>query len=203
MAEAEGRLDRQTAAKPQFASVRLSVEPAPPGSDAEEGIVDNRLPPDTISAEYVHAIGLGIRDACAGGPLAGYPVVDWKATILGAEQHDSDSSEVAFEIAARMAFDEALSKASPVLLEPIMKLEITTPEEFFGAISQDLMARRSTIVNTTTNGPLRIINSEAPLSKLFGYVTDLRSLTQGRATSTMEPSHFAAIPADEAAALLH
>jgi elongation factor G len=128
------------------------------------------------------------------GALAGYQMVDVKATLLNATFHDTDSNEVAFKIAASMAFKAAAQKAQPVLLEPISKLEVLTPEEFMGTVIGDLNSRRGKVASMTSRGKTQIIHGEVPLGTMFGYATDLRSITQGRATFTMLPSHYSPVP---------
>ena len=136
----------------------------------------------------------GIQEAMQGGVIAGYPVVDVKVTLYDGSYHDVDSSEMAFKIAGSMGFKEGATKANPVLLEPIMKVEVVTPEDYMGDVMGDLNRRRG-IVQGMEDGPAgKVINAHVPLSEMFGYVTDLRTITSGRANSTMEFSHYAAAP---------
>jgi elongation factor G len=136
----------------------------------------------------------GVREAAETGILAGYQLIDLKITLLDGSYHDVDSSEIAFKVAGSMAFKQAAQNAGPILLEPISKLEIITPEEFMGAIIGDLNARRGKVHRMDSRGNAQIVKAEAPLATLFGYATDIRSMSQGRATFSMEPSHYAAVP---------
>ncbi|MCP4251780.1 MAG: elongation factor G [bacterium] len=193
---AQGRacFDRQAGGRNHFAEVKLAVEPLATGGTGTETVFASALPEAAIDGQYLPQIEAGIADAAASGPRGGYAVVGFKATLVAARQHDSDSSELAFEAAAGMAFSEALHQAGPVLLEPIMKAEIHTPDAYFGAISGDLNARRAVIRSSEIRGRHRVIEAEVPLSELFGYVTRLRSMSQGRASAAMTPSHYAAVP---------
>ncbi|HEY3246334.1 MAG TPA: elongation factor G [Phycisphaerae bacterium] len=215
-AEAEGRFIRQTGGRGHYAVVRLRIEPrsedsgfrvsatadlrqgsgragVPPASAISE-IFENQIKGGAISAEYIPAIEAGVRDAALNGSLGGYPVVNWKVSLFDGAEHEVDSSELAFENAGRLAFNEAVAAASPVLLEPIMKVEVVTPEDYLGAITGDLNARRAVITDTRVRGQYCVIDAEVPLREMFGYVTTLRSLSQGRATSTMEPLRYAPVP---------
>ena len=162
----------------------------------------NSVPAETLRREYGKAAELGITEAAQSGILGGYPVIDWKATIVGAVQHETESSEVAFENAARLAYYEAMKAGGPLLLQPIMAVEVVTPDDYFGAIMGDLNARNAVVRNTHMRGINRIIDADVPLSQMFGYVTKLRSLSQGRATASMAPSHYAPVPAAETKALV-
>ena len=155
------------------------------------------LSAETLLPEYRKAAELGVQEAAQSGVLGGYAVIDWKATIIGARQHETESSEVAFENAARLAFYEAMKAGGPILLQPIMAVEVVSPDDYFGAIMGDLNARKAEVRNTGVRGVNRIIDADVPLSQMFGYVTKLRSLSQGRATASMQPSHYAPVPAAE------
>jgi elongation factor G len=144
----------------------------------------------------------GFLEAAQSGILAGNPMNNIKFTLLDGKHHEVDSSDLAFQTAARMAFQEAVRKAKPILMEPVMKVEVTTPEEFFGVISGDLNSRRAVITGSDVRGMYRVINAEVPLAAMFGYATQLRSLSQGRANWSMEPSHYAAVPGNVAEAVL-
>ncbi|HCF38895.1 MAG TPA: elongation factor G, partial [Thermosipho africanus] len=144
--------------------------------------------------EYIPAVEEGVREAAQSGVLAGYPMVGIKAILLDGSYHEVDSSEMAFKIAASMAFKEAVKKAKPILLEPIMRVEVTTPEEYMGNIIADLNSRRAHVETLESRGHLRIIKALVPLSEMFGYATDLRSLSQGRATYTMVLERYAKVP---------
>ncbi|MCH7813736.1 MAG: elongation factor G, partial [Planctomycetes bacterium] len=193
-AQATACFDRQAGSRNHFAEVTLAVEPLAAGAAGAETVFANALAEATIDRRYLSPIEAGIADAAASGPRGGYAVVGFKATLVGARQRQADSSELAFEAAAGMAFSEALHQAGPVLLEPIMKAEIYTPDDYFGAISGDLNARRAIIRSSGIRGRHRVIEAEVPLSELFGYVTRLRSMSQGRASVAMTPSHYAAVP---------
>ena len=191
--EAEGKFERQLAGRAHYARVTLRLEPLPSGGQNEGNFV-NALADGAVDPAYLGPIATGVRDAATSGPLFGYPMINWRAVLIGAEQCDDTSSEVAFENAARLAFDAAAGSAEPVLLEPIMKVEIVTPEEYFGTINGDLNSRRAVITGSEMRGQHRVIDAEVALAAMFGYVTDLRSLSQGRATASMEPCRYGEVP---------
>ncbi len=190
--EQEGKFVRQTGGRGQYGHVYLRVEPQPPGKgfDFVEAIKGGAIPKD-----YIPAVRNGVRGAMESGSLAGYPMVDIKVTLLDGSYHDVDSSEIAFKIAASMAFKDAVRKASPVLLEPIMAVEVVVPEAFMGEVIGDISSRRGKIVGLDSRPATQVIESCIPLAKMFGYATDLRSMTQGRATHTMQFSHYDEVPA--------
>ena len=190
--EKQGKFVRQTGGKGQYGDVWLRLEPGEPNS----GMVFTwAVVGGTIPKEYSKAIQEGIREASENGVLAGYPVLDFKATIFDGSYHDVDSSEMAFKIAGSMAFKEANRAAGPILLEPIMKVEVTTPKDYLGAINGDLNKRRGLIQSSEeVTGGASTITANVPLSEMFGYATDMRSATQGRATYTMEFSHYEKAP---------
>ena len=190
--EREGKFIRQTGGHGQYGHVYIRVEPLPPASGFE---FVNAIKGGTIPREYIRPVEDGIREAMESGPLAGYPLVDIKATLLDGSYHDVDSSEIAFKIAGSMALKEAVSKASPVLLEPIMDVEVVTPEEFMGEVIGDISSRRGKVLGMDSRGTARVIQSTVPLAEMFGYATDLRSMTQGRATYTMQFSRYEPVPA--------
>ncbi|HLS27199.1 MAG TPA: elongation factor G, partial [Opitutales bacterium] len=144
----------------------------------------------------------GIMEAANNGTVAGYPVIDFKVTIVDGSYHEVDSSEMAFKMAGIFAFRDVMKKAGPVLLEPIMKVEVSTPEEYQGDIMGDLNRRRGRIQNMTTRGPTCLISAQVPLEAMFGYSTDVRSLSRGRASYSMEPSHFEQVPASVLATIV-
>ncbi|MCH7569174.1 MAG: elongation factor G [Deltaproteobacteria bacterium] len=189
--EQEGKFVRQTGGRGQYGHVYLRVEPQPPGKgfDFVEAIKGGAIPKD-----YIPAVRNGVRGAMESGSLAGYPMVDIKVTLLDGSYHDVDSSEIAFKIAASMAFKDAVRKASPVLLEPIMAVEVVVPEAFMGEVIGDISSRRGKIVGLNSRPATQVIESCVPLAKMFGYATDLRSMTQGRATHTMQFSHYDEVP---------
>jgi len=190
--EQQGRFVRQSGGKGQYGDVWIRVEPLPPGSGY---VFESKIVGGTVPREFIKPVGEGIREACESGVLAGYPVLDFKATLFDGSYHDVDSSEMAFKIAGSMAFKEANRKAGPILLEPIMKVEVTTPKEYLGAINGDLNRRRGQIHSQEeAPGGAVVITANVPLSEMFGYATDMRSATQGRATYTMEFSHYEKAP---------
>ncbi len=191
-AEAQGRFVRQTGGRGQYGDVYLEVEPAAPG----EGIVfENKIVGGAIPREFIPAVEKGVREALETGVLAGYPMVDVRVRLVDGSYHEVDSSEMAFKIAGSIGVKEACRKARPVLLEPIMDVEVVTPEEYMGAVMGDLNSRRGRIVSMEARGSSQVIRALVPLGQMFGYVTDLRSMTQGRATSTMQFARYEEVPA--------
>jgi len=191
-APAEGRYIRQTGGRGQYGHVEIVLEPLPRGTGLE--FVDEIRGGD-IPREFIRPVEAGIREAAESGVLAGYPVVDFRARLTDGSYHEVDSSEMAFKIAGSMAFKDAMARAKPVLLEPVMKVEVLTPEQYMGDVIGDLNARRGRIEGIEQQGKIRIIRALVPLGEMFGYATALRSATQGRATYTMEPSHYEEVPA--------
>ncbi len=190
--EKQGKFVRQTGGKGQYGDVWIRLEPGEPGTGYvfEPAIVGGVVP-----REYFKAIQQGIGEAALGGVLAGYPVLDFKAVLYDGSYHDVDSNEMAFKIAASMAFKEASRAAGPILLEPIMAVEVTTPKDYMGDVIGDLNSRRGMIQGTEeAPGGAQVIKADVPLSEMFGYATDVRSKTQGRATFTMEFSHYEKAP---------
>ncbi len=190
-ATVDTRYSRQTGGKGQFAHVKLMIEPNEPGAGYE---FINKVTGGAIPKEFIPCVDQGIQGAMLSGVLAGYQVVDIKATLLDGSFHEVDSSEMAFKICGSMAFKEACQKADPVLLEPIMKVVVTAPDDYMGDVMGDINARRGQIVGSDIRNGAAIIESNVPLSTMFGYATDLRSKTQGRASYSMEPSHFVELP---------
>jgi len=190
-AKAEGKFVRQTGGRGQYGHVFIELEPLEPGRGFE---FENKIVGGTIPREYVPAVEKGIREAADRGILAGYPVVDVKVKLYDGSYHEVDSSEMAFKIAGSMAFKDAAKNAKPVLLEPIMGIEIVTPEEYMGDVIGDLNSRRGRIQNIERRGNVQVIKGQSPLAEMFGYATDLRSKTQGRATYTMQFSHYDEVP---------
>jgi elongation factor G len=189
--EQEGKYIRQTGGRGQYGHVWIRIEPKEPGTGFEfvNGIVGGVIP-----KEYIPAIQKGIVGQMENGVIAGYPVVDVKVTVFDGSYHDVDSSEMAFKIAGSMGFKEGAIKASPVILEPIMKIEVVTPEEYMGDVMGDLNRRRGVLMGMGSSVMGEIISAKVPLGEMFGYVTDLRSLSKGRASSTMEFSEYAEAP---------
>ena len=197
-ATVDTRYVRQTGGKGQFAHVKLMIEPNEPGKGYE---FVNKVTGGAIPKEFIPCVDQGIQGAMLSGVLAGYQVVDVKATLLDGSFHEVDSSELAFKICGSMAFKEASQKAEPTLLEPIMKVVVTCPEDFMGDVMGDINGRRGQISGTDIRNGSASIEANVPLSTMFGYATDLRSKTQGRATYVMEPSHFVELPKSLQAAL--
>jgi len=197
--ESEGRFIRQTGGRGQYGHCWLRIEPLPAGSGFEFA---NEVTGGDIPREYIPAIEKGVREAMSTGPLGGYPVVDVKVTVFGGSYHPVDSSDLAFEIAASIAFREGARRCKPILLEPIMSLEVVTPSEYLGDILGNLNQRRAEIEGINSRGNLQRISAKVPLVETFGYATELRSMSQGRASYTMQFSHYAEVPAELAAQVL-
>jgi len=190
-AKGEGKYIRQTGGRGQYGHCYLAIEPLQRGTGIE---FLNKVVGGSIPREYVPAVEDGVREACQNGVLAGYPVVDVQITLYDGSFHDVDSSEIAFHIAGSMGFKAAVKQASPVLLEPIMNLEVVVPEEFMGDVIGDLNSRRCIIQEVSTRGNLKVVRGLVPLAEMFGYATAVRSLSQGRATFTMEPHSYSEVP---------
>jgi elongation factor G len=190
--EKQGKFVRQSGGKGQYGDIWLKVEPQEPGAGFT---FDWKIVGGKVPKEYAKAVQQGIEEAAQSGVLAGYPVLDFKVTAFDGSYHDVDSSEMAFKIAASMGWKEANRAAGPILLEPIMKVEVTTPKDYYGAITGDLNRRRGMIQSTEeAPGGAQVITAHVPLSEMFGYATDMRSATQGRATYTMEFAHYEKAP---------
>jgi elongation factor G len=190
-ARQEGRYVRQTGGRGQFGHVWITVEPQEPGKSFE---FVNKIVGGVVPKEYIGAVEKGIVEAAECGVIAGYPVVDVKVTLVDGSYHEVDSSEMAFKIAASMAFKAACQKAGPILLEPVMGVEVVLPEEFMGDVIGDLSSRRGRIQQIEARGNTQVVAAHVPLAHMFGYATDLRSRTQGRATYTMQFHHYEAAP---------
>jgi elongation factor G len=197
--EQQGKFIRQTGGRGQYGDVWIKLEPQQPGVGFE--FVD-AVKGGAIPREYIPAVEKGIKEATENGALAGYPMVDVKVTLFDGSYHDVDSSEIAFKIAGSMAFKEAARKASPVLLEPIMSVEVVVPEDFMGDVIGDLNSRRGRVLGMDTRPAAQAIDARVPLAQMFGYATDLRSMTQGRATYTMQFSHYEPVPANVAEGII-
>jgi len=191
-ARSEGKFIRQSGGKGQYGHVVLQVEPLRSG---EKFQFVEAIKGGTVPREYIPSVEKGVREAVERGVLAGYPVVDIKVTLLDGSFHEVDSSELAFKIAGSMAFKEGVKQAQPVLLEPIMAVEVITPEDYIGEVSGDLSSRRGRITKLEPRNGVRVIAANVPLAEMFGYATQLRSSTQGRATFTMQFSHYERLPA--------
>ena len=198
-AEGNGRFVRQTGGKGQYGNAVIKLEPAAKGTGYE--FVD-KIVGGTIPREYIKSVDAGIRETLDTGVYAGYPMVDVRATLFDGSYHEVDSSEMAFKIAGSLAVKDAVAKADPTVLEPVMRVEVTMPEEFMGDVIGDLNSRRGHIEGMDSRGSTQVVRSFVPLAQMFGYATDLRSMTQGRASYSMELSHYAEVPASVAAELV-
>jgi elongation factor G len=187
---------KQTGGSGQFARVKIVAEPSEPGAPFE---FDNKIVGGNVPKEYIPGVEKGLESVLGSGVLAGFPVVDLKVTLIDGAYHDVDSSALAFEIASRAALREAMQKGKPVLLEPIMKVEVVTPEDYTGSVIGDLNSRRGQIQGQDMRGNANVINAMVPLMNMFGYVNNLRSMSQGRATFTMQFDHYAELPANVSA----
>jgi elongation factor G len=197
--EQEGKFVRQSGGRGQYGHVWLKIEPLEEGKGYEfvNGIVGGVVP-----REYVPAVDKGVKEALEGGVIAGYPVVDVKVTLIDGSYHDVDSNEMAFKIAGSMAFKDGVRKARPVLLEPIMKVEVVTPEDYSGDVIGDLNRRRGQIHGMDDGPSGKVITAEVPLAEMFGYATSVRSMSQGRATFTMEFAKYFEVPNNVAEAVM-
>jgi elongation factor G len=189
--EQEGKYIKQTGGRGQYGHVWLTIEPLKPGSGF---VFENNIVGGVVPREYIPAVEKGTKEALDAGINAGYPVVDLKVGLFDGSYHDVDSSEIAFKIAASMAFKDGCKKAGPQILEPIMSTEVVVPEVNMGDIIGDLNSRRGKIMSMEPQGGLQVIKAEVPLAEMFGYATQVRSLSQGRATYTMEFSHYEPVP---------
>jgi len=189
--EAEGKFIRQTGGRGQYGHVKIKLEPQEPGKGYE---FVNDIVGGSVPKEYIKPVDHGIKEAMEGGVLAGYEMVDIKAILYDGSYHDVDSSEMAFKIAGSMAFKEAARRAHPVLLEPVMSVEVVVPDEFMGDIIGDLNSRRGRVEGVEHRAGSQVIKAYVPLSEMFGYATDMRSRTQGRATFSMHFSRYEQAP---------
>ncbi|WP_416665778.1 elongation factor G [Egbenema bharatensis] len=197
--QAEGKFVRQSGGKGQYGHVVIEVEPGEPGTGFE---FVSKIVGGTIPKEYISPAEQGMKEACESGIVAGYPVIDLKVTLVDGSYHDVDSSEMAFKIAGSMAIKSAVMKASPVLLEPMMKVEVEVPEDFIGNVIGDLNSRRGQIEGQDTEQGTAKVTSKVPLAEMFGYATDIRSKTQGRGIFTMEFSHYDEVPRNVAETII-
>jgi elongation factor G len=189
--DAEGMYKRQSGGKGQYGHCKIHLIPGEPGSGY---VFEDLTVGGSIPKEYIPAIDKGIQGAAKNGYLAGYEMVDFKVQVYDGSYHEVDSSEMAFQIAGSMAFKDGMTKAKPVLLEPIMKVEVITPDDYFGDIMGNVTARRGTILSTDDRAGAKVVDAEVPLSEMFGYATDLRSRTQGRGQFTMQFDHYSEVP---------
>ena len=190
--KAEGKFVRQSGGRGQYGHVWIEVEPLEAGTGYE---FVNKIVGGVVPKEYIGPVDQGIQEAMESGVLGGYPVVDVRVTLYDGSYHEVDSSEMAFKIAASMAFKEAMQKADPVLLEPMMKVEVTVPEEYMGDVMGDINSRRGRIEGMEARFGVQVITAYVPLAEMFGYATDLRSKSQGRGVYTMQLSHYEEVPA--------
>ena len=198
-AEGEGRYVRQTGGKGQYGHCKVRVEPLPEGKGFE---FVNGTTGGSIPKEFISAIEKGMIEALEGGILAGFPMSDLKCTVYDGSYHDVDSSEMAFKIAGSMAIKETSRKAKPVLLEPVMRVEVVVPDEYMGPVNGDLISRRGRLEGMEMLGSTQIIKSMVPLGEMFGYATELRSRTQGRGGFTMHFGRYEEVPASLAAEII-
>jgi len=185
---------KQSGGSGQFAKVQIAIEPLPTGGEKSYEFV-NKITGGRIPKEYIPSVDVGCQEGMQNGPLAGYPLVDVRVTLLDGAYHDVDSSELAFKIAGLQAFREAARLAGPVILEPVMSVEVITPEDFMGDVIGDLNSRRGQIQSMDERSGARVVKAVVPLSEMFGYVGDLRSRTQGRASYSMQFDSYAEVPA--------
>jgi elongation factor G len=198
-AKAEGRFVRQTGGRGQFGVARIEIEPRERGSGF---VFEDKVVGAEVPREYIGPTEAGVKSALESGMVAGYPVIDVLVRLVGGDYHPVDSSEMAFKTAGSMAFQAGMEKASPVLLEPVMKVEISTPEDFYGDVLSDIAKRRGTVVESEQRANLKVIRATVPLAETFGYATELRSLTQGRASYSMEFDHYEEVPRNVAEKIL-
>jgi elongation factor G len=194
-AEAEGKYIRQSGGRGQYGHCWIKIEPLEPGKGYE---FEDDIKGGLIPKEYIAPIGKGIKEAMDRGVIAGYPLIDIKATVFDGSYHDVDSSEAAFKIAGSMALQEAVRKANPILLEPMMKVEVITPENFMGDVIGNLNSKRGQIEEMRDRGQMKVIDAKVPLAEMFGYATELRSMTQGRASYSMEFDKYSEVPGNVA-----
>ncbi|MFB3147236.1 MAG: elongation factor G [Thermodesulfobacteriota bacterium] len=191
-ADVEAKFIRQTGGRGQYGHVKIKMEPNKQGAGVE--FIDE-VKGGNIPKEFIPAVKKGIMEASETGVIAGYPVIDWIVRLYDGSYHDVDSSEIAFKVAGSMAFKDAVLRSKPIILEPMMKVEVVVPEDFMGTVMGNLSSRRGKILGSELRGALQAIKSEVPLSQMFGYATELRSMTEGRGTFTMEFGHYSALPA--------
>ena len=195
----EGRFVRQTGGRGQYGHAIINVEPSEPGEGYEflDKIVGGKIP-----REYIPSVDLGVQEAMEAGVLAGYPVVDVRVELADGSYHEVDSSEMAFKVAGSMAFKTAMQRAKPKLLEPVMAVEVVTPEDYLGDVMGNLNARRGRVESLEPRGNAQAIRARVPLAEMFGYATDIRSMTQGRATFTMQFDRYEEVPAGISAEIM-
>jgi elongation factor G len=190
-AEVEGKFVRQSGGRGQFGHVWIKFEPNEEGAGFE---FENKIVGGVVPREYIPSVEAGIKEAMQNGVLAGYPLIDVKASLFDGSYHDVDSNEMAFKVAASLALKNAKNKCNPVILEPLVKVEVVIPEEYMGDIMGDITSRRGRVEGMDTRGPAQVVNAFVPLAEMFGYATALRSNTQGRGTYTMTFDHYEEVP---------
>jgi elongation factor G len=193
--KAQGKFVRQTGGRGQYGHVVINIEPTEPGVGF---LFEDKIVGGAIPREYISSVEQGIKDALSNGVIAGYPLIDLKVELVDGSYHDVDSSEMAFKIAGSMALKEGVRKSNPVLLEPVMDVEVVTPSDYMGDIIGDLSSRRGRVGGMTDRGDAQVIGASVPLGEMFGYSTTLRSLSQGRAVYTMQFSHYEEVPGSKA-----
>jgi elongation factor G len=197
--KAEGKFIRQSGGKGQYGHVVIELQPGETGTGFE---FVSKIVGGSIPKEYISPAEQGMKEACESGIVAGYPLIDVKATLVDGSYHDVDSSEMAFKIAGSMAIKDGVMKASPVLLEPMMKVEVEVPEDFLGDVMGDLNSRRGQIEGMGSDEGIAKVTAKVPLAEMFGYATDIRSKTQGRGIFSMEFSHYDEVPRNVAEAII-
>ena len=195
----EGKFSRQTGGKGQYGHVVIEMEPGEPGSGFE---FVNKIVGGVVPKEYIKPAEQGMKETCESGVIAGFPLIDVKCTMVDGSYHDVDSSEMAFKIAGSMAFKDGVKKCNPVLLEPMMKVEVEVPEDFLGSIIGDLSSRRGQVEGQSVEDGTSKISAKVPLAEMFGYATELRSMTQGRGIFSMEFDNYAEVPRNVAEAII-
>ncbi len=195
MVESEGKFVRQSGGHGQYGHVILRLEPAERGAGFS---FEARVRGGEVPQEYFKAVEQGVREAMESGPVAGYPVVDVKVTLVGGSYHEVDSSALAFQVAASLAFKDGAQRAEPVLLEPVMRVEVITPEAYIGEVLGDLNARNAHVLGMESTIGGQVLEAIVPMAEMFGYATTLRSITQGRGTFTMEFDHYEPVPPEVA-----
>ena len=195
----EGRFVRQSGGRGQYGHVIINIEPSKPGAGF---VFEDKVVGGNIPREYISSVEAGIRESLDSGVLAGYPIIDVKVELIDGSYHDVDSSEMAFKIAGSLALKNGIKKATPVLLEPVMDVEVVTPADYMGDIIGDLSARRGKVGGMTERAGARVIGASVPLGEMFGYSTTLRSLSQGRAVFTMQFAHYEEVPNSKASEIM-
>ena len=195
----EGKFVRQSGGRGQYGHVVINVDPGKPGTGF---IFEDKVVGGSIPREYISSVEAGIRESLDSGVIAGYPIIDVKVELIDGSYHDVDSSEMAFKIAGSMAIKNGIKKATPVLLEPVMDVEVVTPADYMGDIIGDLSARRGKVGGMTERAGARVIGAAVPLGEMFGYSTTLRSLSQGRAVFTMQFAHYEEVPDSKASEIM-